>query len=82
MASAPRWKVYSAGGEYRASCKHLDDAAALVVKLGHGATIRDGHKAVVWAQGVTGDAGESYDAVFEAAEYAAAVIARSQSGGK
>ena len=67
MGSAPRYKVYSADGEYRAACKYVEEAAAIVALLGDGATIRCGHSAkdARWTEGVDGYAGESYDAVAE-----------------
>jgi hypothetical protein len=63
MAASPRFKVYAADGEYRGSLKYVEDAAALVALLGRGATIRDGHRKVVWTEGVDGDAADSYDTV-------------------
>lgn len=67
MAASPRWKVYDAGGEYQAACKRPEEAAAVVSFLGNGATIRDGHKRIVWIEGPDNRAHESYDAVAEAA---------------
>lgn len=69
MAASPRWKVYGANGEYRASCKYPEDAGAIVALLGDGATIRDGHRSskAVWTEGVDGTAGDSYDDVAAAA---------------
>ena len=75
MAASPRWKVYSAEGEYRAACRYIEDAAALVAALGQrGTTIRLGHRAsaTVWTDGVDGEAAESYDAVAARAALAAA----------
>ena len=65
MAGSPRFKVYTADGEYVASCKHIELAASGVSLLGKGATIRDGHAAkyTVWREGVDGWAGDSYDTV-------------------
>lgn len=66
MAASPRWKVYSADGEYRAACKYPEDAASLVSFLGDGATLRDGHRVrdVVWREGAEDQpAGESFDHV-------------------
>lgn len=63
MAASPKWKVYM-GDEYRAACKYVEDAAALVAFLGDGATIRSGHRLVLWTEGKeTEAAGESYDSV-------------------
>jgi hypothetical protein len=66
MAAAPSWKVYSDSGEYLASCKYPEHAAALVAALGvDGTTIRWVHVLTVWTEGVDGHAGESYDVVAE-----------------
>jgi hypothetical protein len=67
MASTPRFKIYSAAGEYLAATKYVEEAAAVVALQGQGATIRDGHerKHVVWTEGVDGEAFESYDNVCE-----------------
>lgn len=65
MAASPRWKVYSADIEYRAACKYVEDAAALVAMLGDGATIRAGHRRIVWTEGQEAQpAAESYDFVY------------------
>ena len=64
MASAPRWKVYSADKKYVACCHHAEDAAALAALYGEGATIRDGHrvKDIMFTEGENDTwAGESYD---------------------
>lgn len=63
MAGSPRWKVYNTEGEYVASCKHVEDAAAIIALYGDGASIRDGHSKVVWLEGRDGEAAESFDAV-------------------
>jgi hypothetical protein len=65
MAASPKWKVYSADGEYRAAVKYPEDAAALVDFLGEGATIRASHdkRWTVWTEGKDGRASESYDQV-------------------
>jgi len=67
MGASPRWKVYTAEGEYRAACKFPEDAGAIVAILPNGATIRDGHgkQWTVWTEGRDGQAGESYDFVAE-----------------
>ena len=68
MAATPRWKVYTAGGEYVASCRYPTDAAVLVSAYSTGATIRDGHrvKDIVWNEGKEEfAAGESWDTVAE-----------------
>lgn len=64
----PKYKVYSADGEYRAACHHVEDAAAIVATLEVGATIRLGHarKHTVWTEGTEAQpAAESYDYVAE-----------------
>lgn len=59
MAGSPKWKVYR-NGEYIASCKYADDAAALV-SLG-GGIVKHDHSLVVWNEGAESfSAGESYD---------------------
>ena len=65
MAGSPRFKVYDAAGNYVGCVKHPSDAAMLVASYGEGATIRDGHRTVVWLEGADGLAAESYDAVAE-----------------
>jgi len=66
MAATPGWKVYSKDGEYLASFKYPEHAAALVGALGvDGTTIRWVHVLTVWTEGVDGHAGESYDVVAE-----------------
>ena len=53
MGASPKFKVYSAQGEYRAAVHYPEDAAVLVAALGDGATIRTGHstKCIVWTEG-------------------------------
>jgi hypothetical protein len=66
MNASPKLKIYSASGEYLASCKYGEDAAALVAVLGDGTTIRYGYSRqnIVWTEGKeTQPAGESYDFV-------------------
>ncbi|MFA5376764.1 MAG: hypothetical protein WC455_13530 [Dehalococcoidia bacterium] len=63
MAASPRWKVYNASGEYIGSVKYVESAAAMLSIESAGATIRDGHKTVVYTVGADGDPSESYDAV-------------------
>lgn len=66
MAGAPRFKVYSADGEYLAATKRPEEAAAVVAMLGVGATIRSGHakKDIVWHEGrECQGAGDSFDHV-------------------
>jgi hypothetical protein len=67
MARSPIFKVYSAEGEYLASAKYAEDAAAVVGLRGEGATIRRGHTTgnTVWTEGVDGLASESFDACAE-----------------
>lgn len=69
MAASPRYKLYSADGEYQASAKDPALLAACIGVLGEGATIRDGRssrKLVLWTEGLDGIGFESYDAVCEA----------------
>lgn len=76
MAATPKWKVYSALGEYVAACKHAEDAACLVALYGDGATIRLGHNLICWREGgeieaETGEpiaASQSYDYVASVCE--------------
>lgn len=65
MASSPPFKVYSAHGEYVASVKYLEDAAALIASCyTEGATIRWGHSTILWTEGKESQpAAESYDFV-------------------
>lgn len=64
MAASPFWKVFNGDGEYRACTKDVEDAAVLVAFYGPGATIRAGHKTVVWREGAEKQsAAESYDYV-------------------
>ena len=69
MAASPQWKVFDSNGEYIASFKSVYDAAQFIA-LEDGRELRFGHskKNTVWVQNyTTHDAGESYDAVAEAA---------------
>lgn len=69
MSGAPSYKVYrplpgnGTKREYVASCKYLEDAAAIVALYGDGAQIRWLHRAknVLWTEGVDGRAGDSLD---------------------
>ena len=64
MAATPKYKVYNPSGAYVASCKHAEDAAAIVNLYGNGAQIRIGHSRVVWHEGHEKEtAGNSYDIV-------------------
>lgn len=66
MAASPRWKVVTHDGTYIASCKAVEDAAAIVALRGPGARIYDSHvakSALVYTNGIDGNAGDSYDAV-------------------
>jgi len=66
MAASPTYKLYTTHNEYVAACKYLEDAAVLVAFLGDGATIRAGHRAVLWTEGAeTQSASESYDHVLD-----------------
>jgi len=65
MAASPMWKVYL-GKEYRAACKHVEEAACLVAFLGRGSTIRAEHSLIVWSEGNEDrPAADSYDHVVE-----------------
>ena len=73
MAASPKYKIFNPGGEYVASCKYAEDAAALMALYGDGAEIRTEHakSTTVWREGAEQQsAGESYDFV------ASTVIAR------
>lgn len=66
MAASPKYKVFTPLGEYVASCKHAEDAAAVVAAHGEGAEIRTAHssRAVVFRESESlGDdaAANSYD---------------------
>jgi hypothetical protein len=62
MSSSPKYKVYTHGQEYVASCKYLEDAACLCALYGNGTTVRVGHSTVIWREGAEEiPAGESYD---------------------
>lgn len=64
MGATPRWKVYDAHDDYQAACKDVAAAATLMALYGDGATIRAGHRIVVWAEGAEDQpAAESYDHV-------------------
>ena len=64
MAGAPQFKIFNPAGDYIGCLKHLEDAAALVAILGHGAEVRDGHnkRNRLWMEGnEVFSAGNSYD---------------------
>lgn len=64
MAGSPKLKVFNVKGEYVASCKHAEDAAAIVALHGRGAKIKYEHKHIVWTEGAeTQPAAESFDFV-------------------
>ncbi len=64
MAETPPWKVFNPSGVYIASCKHAEDAAAIVASYGDGAAIWYRRDFNVWTEGSEAvGAGESYDAV-------------------
>lgn len=66
MAATPRFKVYDAQGIYQAACKEAEVAAVVVALLDDGATIRDGHRRIVWTEGKESiPASESCDVVAE-----------------
>ena len=69
--ACPKWKIYNAAKEYRASCKDVEEAAVLVAFMGKGATIRIEHavRFVVWREGEESQsAADSYDHVVEIVE--------------
>ena len=64
----PSWKVYDCENEYQAACKEPEAAAFLMGLYGDGATIRYGHRLVVWREGQeTQPAHESWDLVVNTA---------------
>jgi prefoldin subunit 5 len=66
MAASPEWKVYNAAGEYKACCKDIEDAAALVALYGNGACIKNPWRkpGKLWVEGSEEvSAAESYDQV-------------------
>jgi len=64
MAGSPDWKVYDKNGKYIAACKEPSDAAALVALYGNGATLRYGHRLILWTEGAESqNANNSYDYV-------------------
>ncbi len=67
MSGVPNWKVFNPKGQYIASCKHPEDAGAIVACYGKGASIRWGHRKqdTMYTDGVDGSAGHSYDIVAE-----------------
>ncbi len=68
MAASPKYKVFTARGEYVASFKHVDDAAAFVAIQGDGVTVRLGHskRLTLWTEGrESRSAGDSYSAAAE-----------------
>jgi len=69
MAASPRFKVHNPQGDYVASCKFLEDAAALVANYGDGARIRDALTGTLcWHEGREDfPAGDSLDGVREKA---------------
>ena len=79
MATSPQWKVYDATGTYQAACHDIEAAAILATfysdnsEVSPGATIRLGHRLIVWTEGPTEDGcdgrgTDSYDEVAERAE--------------
>lgn len=61
MAASPPLKVFNPQGEYIASCKMYEDAAALAGNYGDGAKIKYG-TILVWHEGHEAiSAAESYD---------------------
>jgi len=84
MAASPLWKIFNSSGEYVASCKHAEDAAAIVGNYA-GGEIRAGHSKTltVWREGLeaAGTATESYDTVARVCnERLEAILAKSSNG--
>lgn len=67
MAKSPDWKIYDSYNEYQASCKNLLRAIQIATLFEDGATVRYGHKIVVWTEGSDGRAADSYDDALEIA---------------
>jgi hypothetical protein len=66
MSGSPKYKIYSASREYVASCKYLEDCAALAALRGDGTKVLLGHSTVLWIEGMEEiPAGESYDRAAE-----------------
>jgi hypothetical protein len=63
--NAPKYKLY-ADGSYQASCKCPELAVRIAALLGNGATVRLGHKRIVFTEGVNCSANESIDAAARA----------------
>lgn len=62
MAKSPDYKVYDADGNYQAAVKSAALGVVLAGFLGEGATVRYGHKRVVWVEGAEDTtATDSYD---------------------
>ncbi len=76
MARSLRFKIYNPEGVYVASARWPEEAAVVVAFLGAGATIRNGHRELVWTEGQDGSAAESYDTT------AAIVFARCNAEGE
>ena len=64
MAETAKYKVFDAAGIYQAAVKEPEAGAVLVAFYGDGAEIRLGHRKshVLWIEGASGAAAESYDA--------------------
>jgi len=59
---ATKWKCHFPDGEFGASTKYAEDAAAIVALWGAGATVKWDHRLVVWTEGKEEiSAAESYD---------------------
>lgn len=59
MAASPKYKVYDKSGTYQGSAKEVEAAAAMAAFYGDGATVRSGHRSIVWTHGEIDD--PSYD---------------------
>ncbi len=62
MGSTPPFKIINPNGEYVASCKYAEDAAAFIGILGEGSRVLYRHSLPLWFEGREAiPAAESYD---------------------
>tara|TARA_R100000808_G_scaffold17410_1_gene38480 strand:+ start:292 stop:519 length:228 start_codon:yes stop_codon:yes gene_type:complete len=62
MANSPQFKVYDAAGNYWAAVKEPEAAVLLTSFYGPGATVRAGHRKIVFTEGEDGTISENgYD---------------------
>jgi hypothetical protein len=75
MASAPFFKLYDSRGNYQASFKEVEAAAACIGFYGDGSTIRGDHTLVLWTEGAEDQpASESFDHVASTTQHRLAVF--------